>query len=344
MKDQKTILVVGNFLSDTLASRSVCEDFTDRLLEANRKVITASNKPGRIVRLLHMLWIVWSKRRQYELATVDTFSGPAFFWAEAVGYALHLLRKPFALVLHGGNLPNFSDSHPLRVKWLFRSAAVVTTPSQYLLDKMRAYRADLCLIPNPIELERYPSRVHARPKPRLVWLRAFHTIYNPQLAPRVIAQLRPKFPDITLTMVGPDKGDGALQETQKLIKEVDLQNNIEIIPGVPKNQVPTILRQGDIFINTTNVDNTPVSVLEAMACGLSVVSTNVGGIPYLLEHEENALLVPANNPQAMAAAIERILSEPGLAEKLSRNARCKAEEFDWSVILPQWENLFREIT
>ena len=109
--------------------------------------------------------------------------------------------------------------------------------------------------------------------------------------------------------------------------------------GVPKADVPAWLSQGDIFLNTTNADNTPVSVLEALACGLCVVSTNVGGIPYLLEHEEDALLVPPNDLEAMAAAVRRVLTEPGLAERLSRNARKKAKGFDWSVVLPQWEEL-----
>ena len=76
-----------------------------------------------------------------------------------------------------------------------------------------------------------------------------------------------------------------------------------------------------------------------MACGLCVVSTNVGGIPYLLEHEYDSLLVPPNDPTAMADAIRRIVTEPGLASHLSQNARQKVEQFDWSKVLPQWEEL-----
>ena len=79
------------------------------------------------------------------------------------------------------------------------------------------------------------------------------------------------------------------------------------------------------------------------AVRLCVVSTNVGGIPYLLEHEHDALLVPPNDPAAMATAVRRLLTEPGLAERLSRNARQKAEQFDWSTILPQWEALLMSV-
>ncbi len=87
----------------------------------------------------------------------------------------------------------------------------------------------------------------------------------------------------------------------------------------------------------------PVSVLEAMGCGLCVVSTNVGGIPYLLEHEKDALLVPPGQADKMAAAVRRILTEPGFAEKLSRNARRKAEQFAWDAVLPKWENILLDL-
>jgi glycosyltransferase involved in cell wall biosynthesis len=79
--------------------------------------------------------------------------------------------------------------------------------------------------------------------------------------------------------------------------------------------------------------------MEAMACGLCVVSTNVGGIPYLLEDGREALLVRPDDAEAAASAMRRILTEQPLAESLSRNARKKAERFDWSAVLPQWEDI-----
>jgi glycosyltransferase involved in cell wall biosynthesis len=144
-------------------------------------------------------------------------------------------------------------------------------------------------------------------------------------------------------MFGPDWGDGSLQQMQSEARFLGVEERIGLPGRVPKAAVSKSLHQGDIFLNTTNVDNTPVSVLEAMACGLCVVSTNVGGIPYLLEHERDALLVPPDNPEAMAKAVHRILTEPGLAESLSQNARKKVEQFDWAVVLPQWERLFGDV-
>ena len=112
---------------------------------------------------------------------------------------------------------------------------------------------------------------------------------------------------------------------------------------VAKAEVPHALASADIFLNTSNVDNTPVSVIEAMATGMCIVSTDVGGVAYLCETDEDALLVPAKDAKAMAAAVRRILIDPELAAALSCNARRKAETFDWSIILPQWESLLREV-
>jgi glycosyltransferase involved in cell wall biosynthesis len=104
------------------------------------------------------------------------------------------------------------------------------------------------------------------------------------------------------------------------------------------------LQRGDLFLNTTNVDNTPVSVLEALACGLCVVSTAVGGIPYLLTDEHDALLVPPEDAPTMAQAVRRVLCQPELAATLSRHGRAKAETFAWPGVLSQWEALFLAVS
>ena len=337
------ILFIGNFLSRSLGTIGPSEELAQRLGETGWQVLTTSRRVQKTRRLLDMLWTVWRRAQDYDLAHVDVYSGPAFFWAEATGFLLRRLQKPFLLTLHGGNLPAFAKRWPKRVRRLLGSARAVTSPSPYLHAAMHPYCPRLQLIPNALDLARYPARQRRRPAPKLIWLRAFHSIYQPDMAPAVLSQLVKAFPDSHLTMIGPDKHDGSLPRTREVARKLNLGDRLTITGAVPKNQVPQWLAQGDIFLNTTNVDNTPVSVLEAMACGLCVVSSNVGGIPYLLEHEHDALLVPPHDPEAMAAAVRRLLTEPRLAARLSRNARQKAEQFDWSVILPQWEALFQRV-
>ncbi len=174
-----------------------------------------------------------------------------------------------------------------------------------------------------------------------MWLRAFHDLYNSVLAVETLAALKSDFPQTTLRMIGPDRGDGELGRCRERVRTLALDEAVLFDGPVPKPEAPRRLELGDIFLNTSSVDNTPVSVIEAMACGLPIVSTRVGGIPALLEHGRDALLTPAD-PQAMAAAVRRLLTEPGLALELSTNARRKAEQLDWSAVLPRWQALLAE--
>ncbi|MEI8313919.1 MAG: glycosyltransferase family 4 protein [Verrucomicrobiota bacterium] len=340
---RRAVLLVGNFLSGDGGSRGVCEELAERLAMAGWAVLTASNKRNCLYRLAHMVRTVYARRQDYDVAHVDVYSGRAFFWAEAVCTSLRQVGKPFVLTLHGGHLPEFAERWPARVRHLLRSAKVVTTPSPYLQKTMQAYRANLRLVPNAIDLSRYRFRQRDHLPPSLVWLRAFHAIYNPMLGPKVLKLLSLRFPTVRLVMVGPDKGDGSIGLTQQVARQLGVDSKLCLPGGVAKAAVPAWLERGEFFLNTTNVDNTPVSVLEAMACGLCVVSTDVGGLPHLLEHERDALLVPPNNAEAMAAAVTRLLTNPQLCAQLSRNARAKAERHDWSMVLPEWEALLSSV-
>ena len=332
------VLLIGNFLSGQ-GVYGVCEGLAERLRQAGHVVLHSSSKPNAAGRIVDMLSTAWRERRSYEVAHVDVFSGRAFLQAEAVCATLRLANKPYVLTLHGGNLPVFARQWPRRVRNLLHSAAAVTVPSRYLLEQMRPYHDDLHLLPNPVDLNAYFFKLRSVARPRLVWLRAFHELYNPSLAVRVIASLVTEFPGIQLTMIGPDKGDGSLSRTQRTARELGLGDRVTLSGPIPKAEVPAFLNEGDIFLNTTSVDNVPISVLEAMASGLCVVSTNAGGIPYLLEHERNALLVSPDDANEMGAAVRRILKDHDLAARLSAAARKKAEQHDWSIILPGWETL-----
>lgn len=337
------VLLIGNFLSATNGFRSLCEELALGLKAAGWSIITASSHPGRVARLLDFLLTVLRQRNRYRVAQVDIYSGLAFVWAELVCTALRIIRKPYILTLRGGNLPTFASGSDHRVKRLLQSASAVTAPSMFLQERMHRYRQDIIVLPNQLHLTNYSFSVREHPVQKLVWLRAFHDIYNPSLAIRVVSLLTKTFPGVLLSMIGPDKGDGSLESARDLALKLGIADQVSFIGSVPKNTVAHWLNQGDIFLNTTRVDNMPVTVLEAMACGLCVVSTNVGGIPYLLEDECDALLVPDGDHLAMATAVQRLISKHDLAKRLSENARRKAEQFAWSNILPKWEKLLMEI-
>ena len=336
------LLLIDNFLTAAGQNPGPTAALAGRLAAAGWPIRTTSRHANRLLRLGDMVGTVWRQRQHYAVAAVAVYSGPAFFWAEAVCAALRAAGKPYVLTLHGGNLPAFAQAQPDRVRALLAAAAAVTAPSPYLRDRLQPYRADIRLVPNPLDLAAYPCRPRPTPGPQLIWLRAFHAIYNPTLAPRVLAALVADFPAVRQTMIGPDK-DGSLAAVRATADALGVADRLTLPGAVAKAAVPDWLAGGDIFLNTTNVDNTPISVLEALACGLPVVSTAVGGIPDLLTDGVDALLVPANDAPAMAAAVRRLWTEAGLARRLAHAGRRTVAAADWGQVLPQWVALLTAV-
>ncbi len=333
-------LFASNFLSGAGLNRGYSEELADRLEARGWQITRTSAKRARTARLIDMVYTTVAQRRAYELAHIDVFSGPSFVWAEAVCSTLRTLRKPYVLTLRGGNLPVFAQRWPRRTRRLFNAARRVTVPSRYLGETMSHYRSDLAVIPNAIDVGAHAFSLRASASPRLIWVRALHAVYNPLLAVEVLARLAPR--GATLAMLGPDK-DGSRELVAKRAAELGVSDRLELVGRVNKADIPRYLASADIFLNTTNIDNTPISVLEAMASGLCVVSTSVGGIPFLLTHERDALLVPRDDVAAMVVQVERVLDEPALSRALSAAARSFAEQFDWTRVLHTWELLFDEV-
>jgi len=338
-KESPAVLMVGNFAQAGPVYGSVGHELAAKLESAGWYVLRTSYHQTRILKVMDMLRTSWRARNRFEVAHVELYSGPAFLWGEAVCKVLRWLGKPYVIALHGGNLPNFALKHAQRVHTLLRSAVAVISPSPYLQKTFIGSRPDVQLMPNALDLSSYPGRLRKRARPRMIWLRAFRAMYAPETAVASLARVVPEHPAACLTMIGPDRKDGSLERTMALARELGVYDRISFITGIPKSEVGAYLDQADIFLNTSTVDNTPVSVVEALACGLCVVSTNVGGMPHLLREGQDGMLVPPRDAIAMSSAITRVVADDGLAAKLSRNALLRATDYDWSNVLPRWNHL-----
>jgi glycosyltransferase involved in cell wall biosynthesis len=122
-----------------------------------------------------------------------------------------------------------------------------------------------------------------------------------------------------------------------------LAGRVAVREAVPKSEVPDVLQGGDIFLNTSAVDNMPRSVVEAMACGLCVVSTTVGGISNLIESRRTGMLVDPGDSQSMATAVCELVENAALASQVSAAGLERAKEHDWSRVMPLWKSLFQEV-
>ncbi len=337
-----TICHIGAFHSTTRKTVTNADSLADRLTTVGVDSICASHRLSPLRRGFDMARTIIRNRGDYRVLLIHVYSGSAFLWATCSALLGRALGKRIVLWLHGGNLPVYSSRHPRLVARVLRTADRILAPSEYLASSFRdRYRVDI--LPYELTLASYPYRQRTATKPKLLWLRAFNHNYNPTLAPRVVALLAGDYSDVALTMCGPDNGDGSFQETQRVAEKLGVAGRIEFPGKVSKARIRELGQVHDLFINTTHVDNTPVSVVEALAMGMCVVSTNVGGMPYLLAHEREGLLVEPNDAEAMAGACRRILTDPQLAATLSGNGLKRASSFDWENIAPRWRALLQDL-
>ena len=337
---KKTILYIGNKLSNNGATVTSIETLGVFLEAEGFDVYTASSAENKFLRLLDMLFSVFRYSKKVSIVLIDTYSTQNFYFAVIVAKLCRLLKLPYVPILRGGNLPSrLIKNNGLSLE-LFNGAKVNVAPSLYLKEafKLEGYR-NLSYIPNSIDIGKYPFLLRKNIQPNLLWVRSFAEIYNPELAIQIVKELYDVGINATLTMVGPDK-DGSLEKCKSLANEHKLP--VSFTGKLEKNQWIDLSKSHDIFINTTNFDNTPVSVIEAMALGLPIISTNVGGIPYLIENDTTGILVPPNDATEFVAAIYRLINDSELASQLSMNARDKVEKYDWQEVKSLWLELLSE--
>jgi len=311
--------------------------------EAGYPVAAVSDELSRWKRLTDIVSTLIRRRHNSEIIMLQVFGEMSFIGEDIASSLAKRFRQPLVMVLRGGTLPEFMGRFPHWTTGVLRRADVLVTPSSYLPRVLASYGLRSRVIPNVVNLPLYPYRHRQTVQPRLFWMRTFHPHYNPLMAIRVLARLRASRPTATLVMAGADD-DAALQrEVRQTVEACGLKDAVNF-PGFLDMKGKS--REGtaaDIFLNTNQVDNMPVSVLEACAMGIPVVATKVGGIGDLLVDGETALLVPSDDDEAMVKAIGRLLNEPGLAARLSANGRRLAESCSWKQVRGCWEELFSEL-
>lgn len=306
------------------------------LLEGEGYQLTyASSKNSKVVRLLDMMTQVFQNASRVDVVLIDTYSTQNFYYAFVVSQLCRVLRLPYVPILHGGKLPHRLIKCPRMSALIFKHSLYNVSPSNYLKEQFEKMGyTNLRYIPNTIELKRYSfKRERDSASIRLLWVRSFSKIYNPFLAVNVLKSLRDSGYDASLCMVGPD-ADGTLQKVKDLTLE--LETDVRFTGKLTKLEWIELSKDYNVFINTTNIDNTPVSVIEAMALGLPVVSTNVGGMPYLIENNVNGILVEKNNVDEMTQAIMMLLNNTQKRTQIIQNARELSESFDWQRVRLKW--------
>jgi glycosyltransferase involved in cell wall biosynthesis len=156
---------------------------------------------------------------------------------------------------------------------------------------------------------------------------------------RAVAIVAPRVPEQRFEVAG----DGMyLNELKALAAELGVAERITFLGEV--RDVPAVLARAGLFVLPSRAEGMPLTLLEAMARGLPVVATRVGGVPEVVAEGETGWLVPPADPEALAAAIERLATDPELARQFGAAGRRRAEEcFDVRRMVAEYERMYRRL-
>lgn len=335
----KEFLFIGNFLSKKRGTVNPTEQIITKLGKEHFSINKSSSFENKILRFIDI--VLHAAFKKYLKMHVDVFSGNAFIFTLASVIIASIRKKPFILTLHGGKLPEYYNGHKVLVNIAFKKASLIQSPSLFLKNFFEHQGYQVSYLPNPIALELFPYKRDQVKQYSLLWVRAFTSIYNPEVPVRVLCKLVQIFPEATLTMVGPDKGE--LVKVKKLTQELNLSDKVTFTGPIPNNLLYSYYQTHQVYLNTTSYESFGVAVVEAAACGIPIVSNKVGEIPFIWTDQENILLVEENNVDQYLEKIIRLFKDIDKVQEISENARKKAEEFDWKKINSHWDNLFSSL-
>jgi glycosyltransferase involved in cell wall biosynthesis len=299
---------------------------------------TASNKKNQFTRFLDMLYHFFRFGLKSDKIIIDVYSTRAFHFAYALSILSWIFNKKYILFLHGGNLPFRYEKSEKRVTMIFSKAYKIIAPSVYLKNYFEERGFIVEHIPNIIELEKYSFNLRENLRPNILAIRGFGKPYNPLMTLKAVNEIKYLIPKLKLLMLG-NQDDFYYNDVINYIAANQLQDMITIKPKCSRDEWVTISKDYDIMVSNPIIDNTPVSLIEGMALGMCIISTNVGGVPFLVVDGKNALLVKDNDAVFMSNVILELCSDIEKARSLSWNARQRAEEFDWRKIKMYWYSI-----
>lgn len=295
-----------------------------------------------LFRLVPYLARLLRMAREADVAHVMANSGWAWHLCAAPAIMICATRGvPVVVNYRGGLAREFLAKSGSRVLPTLKHASAVVVPSRFLQEVFSQFGIRAEIIPNVVNLEIFrPDPASREAGLHIAVARNLERIYGIDVAIQAIARLRQDFPELTVSIAGTGPERASLE---RLTAQLGLTDCIRFTGSLDAAGIASLYRRAHVMLNPSRADNTPNAIIEAAACGVPIVSTNVGGIPYLVEHERSAWLVPPDAPEAMAEGLRRVLTDPTLQETLRTNAIALAQSCSWSSVRRKWLDLYHRV-
>lgn len=247
-----------------------------------------------------------------------------------------LRGKAFVLNYHTAREWEKLASSRLAKSVLKRTERIVV-PSAFLAAKFEELGVQTFVVPNIIDEDRFQYRPRTPLRPIAICTRSLSPDYGIEVVIDAFAMGLHDYPGAALYLIGDGPGR---KQLESLVQALGLTSRIVFCGAMPNEKVAEWFKQADIFLNASFLDNAPLSILEAMAAGLPVVTTAAGGIPFLLHHEETALLCPIGDARALADQLRRLLEEPELALHIAHRAHQQSRMYRWVSVRTKWLEVY----
>ncbi len=286
-----------------------------------------STKTSLLQRLLLPLKLLRVARR-YDVLHIHCCSGWGFLPA-AFGVSVgRRLKKRVVLTYHGGGGERFFDKNTCLVKhYLMRTDANIVL-SGFLAKVFDKHHIPHTIIPNIIELDDKQYRLRETLKPNFICTRAHEELYNIPCILRAFQKTLTELPEATLTLVG---GGSQHEALMKMVEEMRLKN-VTFTGRIDNKEIYQYLNQADVMLSAPTVDNMPVSLLEAMNAGLLVISSRVGGVPYMIDEGRTGLLFKNDNNQELAEKMLWTIENTTSTMVMTLTAHQEVKKYRWENI------------
>lgn len=292
--------------------------------------------------IVSMVYVAGLLRRvpKYDVIHIFSASYRSFLLAPAPAILIsRFFGKKSILNYRSGEADDHLARSGKRVFRIVRSASKIVVPSGYLVDVFAKHGFQAESIYNIADLEAFRFRERTTIAPNILVPRNLEPLYDIETAIRAFGLFRRKRAGATITIVGGGSDENRLK---KLVARESM-TDVVFTGRVERTEIARLYDQADIFLNTSIIDNMPVAIVEAFHCGLPVVTTNAGGIPYIVRDRENGRLVPMKDVEAVAAALEEVYADAQLRNKIISGARKDAVNYSWDRVKHHWAEKYWEL-
>ena len=263
--------------------------------------------------------------KRYDVLHIHCCSNLGFLPAVLGICAGRLLRRRVVLTYHGGDADSFFSRHPGFVKrWLGRSDINIAL-SDFVGNVFEKFGIPYIVIPNIIDFDDRQQLERTVLRPKFICVRSHEPLYNIRCILRAFQTVQRQLPDASLILLGDgSQHDDLIKESSDMALE-----NVSFPGRVDNTQIYEFLNKADIFLSAPVIDNMPVSVLEAMNAGLLVISSNVGGVPHMVENNKSGLLFDSDDDKQLANLMTWALSHQKESIQIIQNAKREVSKYRW---------------